>query len=93
MTFTPWHLEYRPNTLEQIVGKPLIACTLSNLISSGKISGAFLFSGCPRTRKTSIARIIAKSLNCLNSSTPTVNPCDDAYRKNDSITKGKKRKN
>jgi DNA polymerase III subunit gamma/tau len=77
MTFIPWHLKYRPNTLEQIVGQPLIARTLTNLVVSNKIPNAFLFSGSRGTGKTSSARILAKSLNCLNSSTPTVTPCGE----------------
>jgi DNA polymerase III subunit gamma/tau len=79
MTFIPWHLKYRPNTLEQIVGQPLIARTLTNLVTYNKLAGAFLFSGSRGTGKTSTARILAKSLNCLNSSTPTVTPCGQCH--------------
>ncbi|MGL5879644.1 MAG: DNA polymerase III subunit gamma/tau, partial [Xenococcaceae cyanobacterium] len=75
MKFIPWHLKYRPNTCEQIVGQPLIARTLTNLVVSNKIPNAFLFSGCPGTGKTSSARILAKSINCLASPTPTIHPC------------------
>ena len=45
MTFIPWHLKYRPHSLEQIVGQPLIARTLTNLVISNKLPGAFLLSG------------------------------------------------
>jgi DNA polymerase-3 subunit gamma/tau len=75
MTFIPWHLKYRPHSLEQIVGQPLIARTLTNLVISNKLPNAFLFSGSRGTGKTSSARILAKSLNCLESKTPTISPC------------------
>jgi DNA polymerase III subunit gamma/tau len=79
MTFIPWHLKYRPNTLEQIVGQSLIARTLTNLVISNKLPNAFLFSGSRGTGKTSSARILAKSLNCLESKTPTIHPCGQCH--------------
>ncbi len=75
MTFIPWHLKYRPHNVEQIVGQPLIARTLTNLVISNKLPGAVLFSGSRGTGKTSTARILAKSLNCLKFKTPTIHPC------------------
>jgi DNA polymerase-3 subunit gamma/tau len=79
MTFIPWHLKYRPNTLEQIVGQPLIARTLTNLVVSNKLAGAFLFSGSRGTGKTSTARILAKSLNCQKDKKSTINPCGECH--------------
>jgi DNA polymerase-3 subunit gamma/tau len=69
------HLKYRPPTLAELVGQPLIQTTLINAITSQQIAPAYLFAGPRGTGKTSTARILAKSLNCLNSSNPTPTPC------------------
>ena len=69
------HLKYRPKTLAQLVGQDLIRTTLTNAISSEQIAPAYLFTGPRGTGKTSSARILAKSLNCLNSDLPTPTPC------------------
>jgi DNA polymerase III subunit gamma/tau len=69
------HLAYRPKTLEDLVGQPYIKVTLTNAITNRQIAPAYLFTGPRGTGKTSTARIFAKSLNCLESKKPTVNPC------------------
>ena len=57
-------LKYRPQNLNELVGQELVAETIYNSIKSNKIPNAFLFTGIRGVGKTTIARIIAKSLNC-----------------------------
>ena len=69
------HLKYRPQTLAELAGQPLIQTALTNAICQQQIAPAYLFAGPRGTGKTSTARIFAKSLNCLESKRPTANPC------------------
>ena len=71
--YIPLYRKYRPQKLEEVVGQEHIKQALSNAINLGKISHAYLFTGPRGTGKTSTARILAKSLNCVNG--PTVEPC------------------
>ena len=59
-------LKYRPSKLPELIGQEVIASTIYNSIKLNKIPNAFLFHGIRGVGKTSIARIIAKSLNCKN---------------------------
>jgi len=75
--YQPYHHKYRPQMLSQLVGQDAIARTLGNGINSEKIMPAYLFTGPRGTGKTSSARILAKSLNCLSSDRPTDKPCGE----------------
>ncbi|AFZ51213.1 DNA polymerase III, gamma/tau subunit [Dactylococcopsis salina PCC 8305] len=76
MPYEPLHQKYRPQTFADLVGQSAIGDTLSNAIERQRIAPAYLFSGPRGTGKTSSARILAKSLNCINSKQPTAQPCN-----------------
>ena len=59
-------LKYRPQTFEDLIGQEVVAQTIINSIKANKIPNAYLFTGIRGIGKTTIARILAKSLNCSN---------------------------
>ena len=67
--------KWRPRTLDEVVGQPHVARTLKNAISSGRLAHAYVFAGVRGTGKTSVARILAKSLNCEKG--PAATPCNE----------------
>jgi DNA polymerase III subunit gamma/tau len=75
MAYEPLHHKYRPQTLAELVGQEAITTTLTNALHQQKIAPAYLFTGARGTGKTSSARILAKSLNCLKAGQPTAAPC------------------
>ncbi|NQT31646.1 MAG: DNA polymerase III subunit gamma/tau, partial [Deltaproteobacteria bacterium] len=66
MTSQVFYRKWRPQTLAEIVGQAQVTQTLSNALSSGRVSHAYLFYGPRGTGKTSTGRILAKALNCLS---------------------------
>ncbi|HEY9881647.1 MAG TPA: DNA polymerase III subunit gamma/tau [Leptolyngbyaceae cyanobacterium] len=75
MAYEPLHHKYRPQTFSQLVGQGAIATTLANALQQRRIAPAYLFCGPRGTGKTSSARILAKSLNCISHPGPTPEPC------------------
>ena len=59
-------LKYRPKNFEELIGQKVVSDTIINSIKADKIPNAYLFTGIRGVGKTTIARIVAKSLNCLN---------------------------
>ena len=66
--------KYRPQTFDEVIGQEYITKTLKNAIESKRIAHSFLFFGPRGVGKTSIARILAKAINCEHG--PTATPCN-----------------
>lgn len=66
--------KWRPQTFDEVVGQPHVTRTLKNAILLDRIAHAYLFTGARGVGKTSIARIYAKSLNCMKGPSPI--PCN-----------------
>ena len=59
-------LKYRPTNFDELIGQEVVAETITNSIKANKIPNAYLFTGIRGVGKTTIARIVAKALNCKN---------------------------
>ncbi|OEU45942.1 MAG: DNA polymerase III, subunit gamma and tau [Desulfobacterales bacterium S7086C20] len=77
--------KYRPQTFEQVVGQEHIMQTLKNAIVAERVAHALLFAGPRGIGKTSVARIMAKAMNCEHGPTPS--PCNRCQQCKE-ITKG-----
>ncbi len=78
--------KYRPQTFEEVVQQEHITRTLANAISSDRVAHAILFSGPRGTGKTTVARILAKTMNCKKGPAPI--PCNECRSCNE-ITSGR----
>lgn len=67
--------KYRPKTFDDVLGQEHIVAVLKNQVNSGGTSHAYLFSGTRGTGKTSLARIVAMGLNCLEKSNKPCGKC------------------
>jgi DNA polymerase III subunit gamma/tau len=68
--------KYRPRTFEEVVGQDSVAQTLRNAITSGRVAHAYLFAGPRGVGKTTMARLLARAMNCGKRDAPTPEPCD-----------------
>jgi DNA polymerase-3 subunit gamma/tau len=72
---TSLYRRHRPQTFDEVVGQTAIVRTMRNAVEHGKVHHAYLFVGSRGTGKTSIAKILARSLNCVKG--PTLEPCGE----------------
>ena len=73
MAYQSLYRRYRPGSFDEIVGQVPVVRTLTNAITESRLHHAYLFTGPRGTGKTSIARILAKAVNCVDGPTPA--PC------------------
>ena len=73
MSYEVFARKYRPQTFDDLVGQTHVSRTLKNAVTQNRLAHAYLFVGPRGVGKTSTARILAKSLNCIKG--PTVTPC------------------
>ena len=66
--------KYRPGTFRDVIGQPQVVQTLQNAILKKQVAHAYVFSGMRGVGKTTVARILAKALNCEQG--PTIQPCE-----------------
>jgi len=68
--------KYRPKTFSEVVGQEHVVKTLTNAISMGRVSHAYLFYGTRGVGKTTLARLLAKAVNCQNRKEGEYEPCN-----------------
>ena len=85
MTYLVIARKWRPQTFEDVIGQPHVTRTLQNAIRLGRVAHAYLFTGARGVGKTSVARILAKALNCEKG--PSQTPCNECSNCRE-ITKG-----
>ena len=76
MAYVSLYRKYRPHKFDDVVGQDIIVKILKNSIKNNKINHAYIFSGPRGTGKTSIAKIFAKAVNCLNKTGDVCDECD-----------------
>jgi DNA polymerase-3 subunit gamma/tau len=73
---TSLYRRHRPGSFDEVVGQQHVVRTLRNAVEQGKVHHAYLFVGSRGTGKTSMAKILARSLNCERGG-PTITPCGE----------------
>jgi DNA polymerase-3 subunit gamma/tau len=77
MAYKALYRIYRPQTFDEVVGQKYILQTIKNAIEHNKIAHAYLFSGPRGTGKTTLAKLLAKGVNCTAASNRPCNECDN----------------
>ncbi len=76
MAYQSLYRKYRPQTFSDVVGQQHVVRTLQNALQTGRVAHGYLFTGTRGTAKTTVARLLAKALNCESSDTYATEPCD-----------------
>jgi DNA polymerase-3 subunit gamma/tau len=75
MSYLVFARKYRPVTFDQVVAQEHVTRTLRNALRNGRVASGYLFCGPRGTGKTTVARLLAKAVNCING--PTDTPCGE----------------
>jgi DNA polymerase-3 subunit gamma/tau len=76
-SYIPFHLKYRPQTFNNIIGQPKIISFLQSAVKENKITFAYLFIGQHGSGKTTSARVMAKAINCTSVQSVPCNMCEN----------------
>ena len=76
MAYQSLYRKYRPQTFSDVVGQQHVVRTLQNALQTGRVGHGYLFTGTRGTAKTTVARLLAKALNCESADTYVTEPCD-----------------
>ena len=76
MAYQSLYRKYRPQNFHDVMGQGHVVRTLQNALASGRIAHGYLFTGTRGTAKTTMARLLAKALNCESAGHPVTEPCN-----------------